>query len=136
MPLEMADQDTVIPMLTIADDDAGVHELTAALANAIARHRGPPRRPVVAAAWSVEPETVMAPREAFFCEQVTVSAQDAVGRVSAELVAPYPPGVPVLAPGERVTPGALSSLVRARGQGARIAYAADPTLATLQVVAR
>jgi lysine decarboxylase len=135
MPLEMADQDTVIPMLTIADDDAGVDELTQALADAIARHRGPPRKPVVAAAWSVEPETVMAPREAFFCDQVTVSAQDAVGRVSAELVAPYPPGVPVLAPGERVTPAALSSLVRARDEGARIAYAADPTLATLQVVA-
>jgi lysine decarboxylase len=135
MPLEMADQDTVIPMLTIADDDSDVDQLTEALTDAIARHRGPPRKPVAAAAWSVEPETVMAPREAFFGEQVTVSAQDAVGRVSAELVAPYPPGVPVLAPGERVTRAALSSLIRARGEGARIAYAADPTLATLQVVA-
>jgi arginine decarboxylase len=84
MPLEMADQDTVIPMLTIADDDSGVDEHTEALANAIARHRGSPRKPVVAAAWSVDPEAVMAP---------------------------------------------------ARDEGARIAYAADPTLATLYVVA-
>jgi arginine decarboxylase len=134
MPLEMADRDTVIPMLTIADDDTGVDELTAALTNAIARHRGSPRMPVAAAAWSVEPETVMAPREAFFAKHVPVSAQEAVGRVSAELVAPYPPGVPVLAPGERVTRGALDSLLRARDEGVRIAYAADPTLTTLQVV--
>ena len=134
MPLEMADQDTVIPMLTIADDDSGVDGLTEALTNAIARHRASPRRPAVAAAWSIEPETVMPPREAFFAEHVPVSAQEAVGRVSAELVAPYPPGVPVLAPGERVTRAALDSLVRARDEGARIAYAADPTLATLQVV--
>jgi arginine decarboxylase len=135
MPLEMADQDTVIPMLTIADDDVAVGELTEALTDSIARHRGSPRQPVVAAAWSVEPETVMAPREAFFAEHVLVSAQESVGRVSAELVAPYPPGVPVLAPGERVTRASLDSLALARDQGARIAYAADPTLATLQVVA-
>jgi lysine decarboxylase len=135
MPLEMADQDTVIPMLTIADDDTGVGELTKELANAVARHRGSPRQPVVAAAWSVQPETVMAPREAFFARHEPVSAQAAIGRVSAELVAPYPPGVPVLAPGERVTRAALDSLIRARDEGARIAYAADATLATLQVVA-
>jgi lysine decarboxylase len=134
MPLEMADQDTVIPMLTMADDDAGVDELTEALTNAIARHRGSPRRPVSSAAWSVAPETVMAPREAFFARHVSVPAEAAVGRVSAEIVAPYPPGVPVLAPGERVTRAALDSLVRARDEGARIAYAADVTLATLQVV--
>jgi lysine decarboxylase len=135
MPLEMADQDTVIPMLTIADDDAGVDELVEELANAVARHRGSPRKPVVAAAWSIESETVMAPRAAFFARHLPVSAREAIGRVSAELVAPYPPGVPVLAPGERVTRAALASLVRAREQGARIAYAADPTLTTLQVVA-
>jgi arginine decarboxylase len=55
--------------------------------------------------------------------------------VSAELVAPYPPGVPVLAPGERVTRPTLDSLVRARDERARIGYAADRTLATLYVVA-
>ena len=55
--------------------------------------------------------------------------------MSAELVAPYPPGVPVLAPGERVTRATLDSLVRGRDEGARIAYAAYPTLATLYVVA-
>ena len=135
MPLEMTGRDTIIPMLTIADDDEVLDELTEALTSSVARRRGPPRSPVVAAVWSVEPETVMAPREAFFAGHVPVPADEAVGRVSAELVAPYPPGVPVLAPGERVTRAALDSLVRARDEGARIAYAADPSLATLQVVA-
>jgi len=134
MPLEMSDRDTVIPILTIADDDAAVDELTTALAKAVERHRGSPRKPVIAAAWSVEPETVMAPRDAFFADHVTVTSAEAVGRVSAEIVAPYPPGVPVLAPGERITGATLDSLVRARDEGARIAYATDPTLATFQVV--
>jgi arginine decarboxylase len=65
---------------------------------------------------------------------VTVPAPEAAGRVSAELVAPYPPGVPVLAPGERISAAALEALDAARRRGARIAYAADPTLATVQVL--
>jgi arginine decarboxylase len=64
-----------------------------------------------------------------------VAIQDAVGRVSAELVAPYPPGIPVLAPGERITAAALEALAAARAAGSRIAYAADPRLAHLDVVA-
>ena len=54
--------------------------------------------------------------------------------MSAELVAPYPPGIPVLAPGEAITDAALAALEQARAAGVRIAYAADPTLATLRVV--
>ena len=59
---------------------------------------------------------------------------DAIGRISAELVAPYPPGVPVLVPGEEVTSEALEALEQSLRAGNRIAYAADPTLKSLQVV--
>ena len=59
----------------------------------------------------------------------------AIGRVSAELVAPYPPGVPVLAPGELITEEALAALREVAADGGRIAYAADSSLATFQVVA-
>ena len=73
-------------------------------------------------------------REAFFAPNETVGADAAVGRISAELVAPYPPGVPVLAPGEIITAEALAALRAAHAEGGRIAYAADRTLATFQVV--
>ncbi len=76
----------------------------------------------------------MPPRQAFFARAESVPIGQAVGRTSAELVAPYPPGIPVLAPGERITDGTLRALEHARGAGVRIAYAADPTLATLRVV--
>jgi lysine decarboxylase len=104
------------------------------LAAAVERHRGAPRHPAAGAAWSVVPETVLAPREAFFAPNETVAADAAVGRVSAELIAPYPPGVPVLAPGELITSTALNALREVHADGGRIAYAADPTLATLQVI--
>ena len=100
----------------------------------IERHRAEPRRPAAAAAWTVRPQTVLSPREAFFAKNETVTAAAAIGRVSAELVAPYPPGVPVLAPGELITADAVAALREVTADGGRIAYAADPSLATFQVV--
>ena len=86
-------------------------------------------------AWTATADQVVTPREAFFAGHEAVPWDAAAGRVCAEVVAPYPPGVPVLAPGERITEAALGALEHARAAGVRIAYAADPTLATLRVVA-
>jgi arginine decarboxylase len=135
MAVETADRDTVVPIPTIADDEAQIAKFTEVLIEAIERHRGVPRELAVAASWSVEPQTVLAPREAFFAPNETVPAVAAVGRVSAELIAPYPPGVPVLAPGELITAAAIEALREIAADGGRIAYAADPTLATFQVIA-
>src|SRR5271157_1846435 len=134
MPVEMADRDTVIPIPTIADDEDQIAAFTEVLIGAIERHRGQPRHPAATAAWTVRPQTVLAPREAFFAPNETVAADAAAGRISAELVAPYPPGVPVLAPGELITTEALAALREVAADGGRIAYAEDPTLATFQVV--
>ena len=76
------------------------------------------------------------PRQAFFSVTETVALDRAVGRVCAELIAPYPPGIPVLAPGERITEETLDALGQAREAGVRIAYAADPSLATVRVTAQ
>ncbi len=135
MPVEMADRDTVVPIPTVADDEEQLAKFTEVLIDAIERHRAAPRQLAVAASWSVEPQTVLPPREAFFAPNQTVSSAAAVGRVSAELIAPYPPGVPVLAPGELITAEAVAALRDVAADGGRIAYAADPSLATFQVVA-
>ena len=74
MPVEMADRDTMVPTVTVADDAGTVGAFTAKLIEAIERHRGRPRVPVAGAAWTVVPETVMAPRDAFFAPNETVSA--------------------------------------------------------------
>jgi arginine decarboxylase len=134
MPVELGDRDMIIPIVTIADTEDTVARFTSTLVAAIERHRRPPRRPEPSPAWSVSPEMAMPPREAFFSPNETVAADAAVGRISAELVAPYPPGIPVLAPGEVITADALAALRTAKAQGGRIAYAADPALTTFQVI--
>ncbi|MGG5260812.1 aminotransferase class I/II-fold pyridoxal phosphate-dependent enzyme [Phycicoccus avicenniae] len=136
MPVEMADRDTVVAMGTLADTAEGFAALADVLETSIARHRGPARPLAPSGVWAVDPVVAMPPREAFFAERERVAATGAVGRVCAELVAPYPPGIPVLSPGEVVTAEALAALGAARAAGSRIAYAADPTLGTLDVVVR
>ncbi len=135
MPVEMADRDTVVAMVTLADTRERLERLAVALAESVERHRGPARAFAASGVWVVDPVTVVPPREAFFAERERVPVERAVGRVSAELVAPYPPGIPVLAPGEEVTPEVVEALRAARAAGSRIAYAADPTVRTLDVIA-
>ena len=135
MPVEMADRDTIVPIVTLADGPDHVARFTRVLAAAIERHRSAPRSPAAAIAWSLEPATVLSPRDAFFAAHETVPAEAAGGRVSAELIAPYPPGIPVLAPGELITGEIVAALHAVLRDGGRVAYAADPTLGTLQVVA-
>jgi lysine decarboxylase len=52
------------------------------------------------------------------------------------MVAPYPPGIPAIAPGEVVSRELVDALREAAAVGTRLSYCADPALATLQVVAR
>jgi len=134
IPLEMADRDTIVAQVSLADDAHSLGRLTEALVAAVAAHRGSPRTIVTASSYAVDPVTVLSPREAWFAEAETVPVGEAIGRVGAELVAPYPPGIPVLAPGERISAEIVAALEDARDAGVRIAYAADPSLGTLRVI--
>jgi lysine decarboxylase len=62
------------------------------------------------------------------------AADKAVGRISADLIAPYPPGVAVVAPGEVLTQQIVDGLSASKAAGVRIAYATDSTLTTYRVV--
>jgi arginine decarboxylase len=81
-------------------------------------------------------ETVMLPRDAFFAEVEQVPVEEAAGRIAAELVTPYPPGVPVLGPGELISQEALDYLRSGVEAGMLIAEAADPELKSVRVVAQ
>eukprot|EP00965_Chrysotila_dentata_P187335 6172065-Pleurochrysis_carterae.AAC.4 len=75
------------------------------------------------------------PREAFFRARKSVSAEAAVGEISAELVCPYPPGIPLLVPGERIGADALAELLALRDAGCTISGASDADLDTIWVLA-
>ncbi len=83
---------------------------------------------------SLEHQTVVPVREAFLGHGETVAVDDAIGRISAESIAGYPPGVPSLLPGERVTAEVVAYLRELTAAGARLHGAADPTFRTVRVL--
>jgi arginine decarboxylase len=134
--LEGADRRTLVPLLTIGDDETRVRHLARALAEAIDENRGGLREaPRIATSWRTLHEQAMTPRQAFFAARERVPFEAAVGRVSAELIAPYPPGIPALAPGEIVSAELMQALQGEAAGGTRMAGVADAALATLFVVA-
>ena len=71
----------------------------------------PPARQVeLPSAAELELEPAMLPRDAFFAPKETVPASQAAGRICAEQITPYPPGIPVIIPGERITAELLDYL--------------------------
>jgi arginine decarboxylase len=86
------------------------------------------------AQFSIPRQSHLLPRDAFFAATETVPFDQAIDRTSAELVCPYPPGIPILIPGEQITAAALSYLQQVVLAGGVITGCADPALHTLKVV--
>ncbi|MGW5136402.1 aminotransferase class I/II-fold pyridoxal phosphate-dependent enzyme [Streptomyces sp. NPDC004135] len=124
--------------ITYADDDETEQVLVDAL-RALVEHAGEVERrpPVRLPEPSVlELEQAMLPRAAFFAPAEHVPAERAAGRIAAEMISPYPPGVPVVAPGEVITDAVLDYLRSGADHGVLIPDAADPSVRTVRVVAR
>jgi lysine decarboxylase len=77
----------------------------------------------------------MTPREAFLGDIGRVPIAEAEGRICAETIAGYPPGIPALLPGERITREAIDYLRELVAAGARLHGASDPELESIFVVA-
>lgn len=80
-----------------------------------------------------KPETVMSLREAYYAGKETIELMDAIGRVAAAFVTPYPPGVPVLCPGERISQESIDILKRSIVKGTEIlGLAGDQSILVIQ----
>lgn len=76
----------------------------------------------------------LSPRQAFFSSTETVPIHKAINRISAETVCPYPPGIPLLIPGEKISSTVVEHLLNVKAMGGFISNCADTSLCTLKVV--
>jgi arginine decarboxylase len=79
-------------------------------------------------------ELARLPRDAFFARTEQVPTGQATGRIAAEMLTPYPPGIPAAVPGERLTRPVLDYLRSGVQAGMVIPDAADTTLDSVRVV--
>lgn len=132
--VEMADRDTIVFLATLADTEEDFQALAMQLVPILKKFQAAQRQSATALSWSVTPQIATSMREAYFAETEMVSSDKAIGRISADLIAPYPPGVAVIAPGEVLTEQIVNGLSTSQKAGVRIAYATDPTLQSYRVV--
>ncbi|GAA0315681.1 ornithine decarboxylase [Kineococcus aurantiacus] len=131
-----ADSCRIGARLTHADDQSRLDRLLESLRRLTTARFERPAPVDLPSPRGLELENAVLPRDAFFGPAEQVPVEEAVGRVAAEIVSPYPPGVPVLTPGEVVSAEAVDYLRSGVAAGMLVPDAADASLRTLRVVAR
>jgi arginine decarboxylase len=122
-------------ILSLGNTAADIEQLVAAfvgLSREAQPASNPARQPPILLALAQLP--ALTPRDAFFAPTEAVPLAAAVGRLSGETLCPYPPGIPLLLPGETICAEAIQSLQQIHQAGGSITGAADPSLTYLTVL--
>jgi lysine decarboxylase len=133
----MSDHRRILATLSFADDESTTRRLVDGLRDwRLAAGSMPTPTPLhLASPAQLELDSVLLPRDAFFGRTQSVPIEDADGRIAAEQITPYPPGIPAVVPGERLNRAVLDYLRSGLDAGMNLPDAADPKLDTIKVVA-
>jgi arginine/lysine/ornithine decarboxylase len=133
--VELATQATLVLVVGMGESPQALERIAGDVEEVVRRlSRAGSTAPIVRPAATFANPMAVTPREAFLGEAEAVPAGEAVGRISCESIAGYPPGIPALLPGERISAETLAYLRELVASGARLHGASDPALATLTVL--
>ncbi|HJC09263.1 MAG TPA: aminotransferase class I/II-fold pyridoxal phosphate-dependent enzyme [Candidatus Blautia merdigallinarum] len=130
--IEFGDFGNFLAYLSIGDRKQDIERLVSALAE-ISRRFGKEKVNLMTQEY-VDPQVAVSPQDAFYADKETVELKDAPGRISGEFVMCYPPGIPILAPGERVTQEIREHIEYAREKGCTLTGAEDLEIRHLNVL--
>ena len=133
--VELATHATLVVVLGVGQPPSDLERLAHDF-GAVVRRIGRPGEStaLVRAPGALRNEVVVPPREAFLGVAEAVPVDASIGRVSAESIAGYPPGIPALLPGERITRELVAYLRELKSSGARLHGASDPQFETVCVL--
>lgn len=137
--MELADYRRILGLISLADSDATGRRLVRgikALAKWAAQRRKKTKTDQLPRLSELKTKLAMTPRDAFFADAELVPIERAVGRIAAEMASPYPPGIPVIMPGEVVTDAIVQYLREGKRLGMLIPDVTDEKLKKLRVVKR
>lgn len=130
--VELVDQNNVLLLITLGDGPQTAALVEQAMLNLAAQKKAV--KITLHTVLAMTAEQVLLPRAAFFARKKTVAVEQAVGLVAAEPVTFYPPGVPVLLPGERISRAVLDWCLQGKQQGLYLSGPQDGRFETIQVV--
>ena len=130
--IEFGDVGNLLAILSAGDRMMDVERLISALAEVKRLHERSP-----AGLFDheyIDPDVAMTPQDAFYSKKRRVAMRESVGSVAGEFVMSYPPGIPIVAPGERITPDILEHILFAKEKGCFMTGTEDMNLDYIQVV--
>ena len=131
---ELADARNVLFIISIADTEWETARLFEALRSLSSEHEGNSAASVLSVSVPPNLTTALSPRETFYAAREFVPLMQATGRIAAEEITFYPPGIPVIIPGERITKEAVGYLLEMTRMGMKVTGAQDVSLSTVCVV--
>ena len=130
--IEFGDIGNILAYLSIGDRYQELERLVSALAEI--RRRYQTDSSGLLSQEYIDPEVVTSPQEAFYAEKRSLPLQESAGCVCSEFVMCYPPGIPILAPGERITPEILDYIAYAKAKGCSMTGPEDPEIRFINVL--
>ena len=132
--IEFGDIGNILAYISIGDRIQDIERLVGALAD-IKRLYSRDGKDLIAGEY-IQPELVLSPQEAFYSERRSLTLDESVGQVCGEFVMCYPPGIPILAPGERITQGLVDYIQFAKERGCSLQGTEDPEVNHINVIKR
>ena len=130
--IEFGDIGNILAIVTAGDRALEMERLISALSEIKRLYGGDPTGMLNSE--YIPPDVALPPQQAFYAEQETASLKDSVGRICCEFVMCYPPGIPILAPGERITQDIIDYICYAKEKGCSLTGPQDMAIETLRVV--
>lgn len=132
MQIEFGDIGNILAIISVGDRELAVERLVSALGEIKRRYARDPSG--MFDHEYIAPLVDLPPQEAFYRGKRPVPLRESVGAVSGEFAMCYPPGIPILAPGERITRDIIDYILYAKEKGCLLTGPADPSLQTIQIV--
>lgn len=130
--IEFGDIGNILAYLSIGDRPQDLERLVSALAEIYRRYQTDGSS--LLSQEYIDPEVVISPQEAFYAKKKSVPLEASVGCVCSEFVMCYPPGIPILAPGERITKEILDYIQYAKLKGCSMTGPEDPEILNINVL--
>lgn len=130
--IEFGDIGNILAYISIGDRRQDIERLVSALAE-IKRRYQKDKAGMLTQEY-IDPQVVVTPQEAFYAEKESLPIRETAGRVCSEFVMCYPPGIPILAPGEKITQGILEYIEYAKMKGCSMTGPEDSDIGHLNVL--
>ena len=130
--IEFGDIGNILAYLSIGDRMQELERLVSALAEIRRRYKKDPAG--LLSQEYIDPEVVCSPQSAFYSNKKSIPIKESAGYVCSEFVMCYPPGIPILAPGERITEGILEYIEYAKAKGCSMTGPEDPDINYINVL--